>query len=133
MALPDGYTMRQAQLPDGPALVEMLNEEAVALIGMPLADLHWVTSPWTAPDADEHRYEVVIDPDGKIVGYLSAECRPPYNEVFGIGAVAIGHQGRGLGTAILEAIEQHAASMAGRAGAGQRVMLRMGSLAGEPQ
>ncbi|MGN6379769.1 MAG: GNAT family N-acetyltransferase [Gaiellales bacterium] len=132
MPLPDGFAFRQARLADGPAVMKMLNDETEALIGMPLADLHWVTSPWTAPDADQHRYEVVVDGGERIVGYLSAECRPPHTEVFGIGAVAIDHHGRGLGGAILDEIESHAASLAERAPAGQKVLMRMGALADEP-
>jgi mycothiol synthase len=132
MALPAGYTIRAAQLSDGPAVVEMLNKESEALIGMPLADLHWVTSPWTAPDADQHFYELVVGLGGEIVGYLSTECRPPHTEVFGVGAVAIDHQARGLGRAILEQFEQHASEMAGRAGPGVGVFMRVGALADEP-
>ena len=132
MPLPDGYTIRPAQLSDGPAVVEMLNEESEALIGMQLADLHWVTSPWTAPDADRHCYEVVVGLGGEIVGYLTTECRPPHTEVFGVGAVAIDHQGRGLGGAILEQFEQHASHMADRAAPGDGVVMRVGALADEP-
>ena len=132
MPLPEGYTIRKVQLPDGPAVVEMLNRESQALIGMHLADLHWVTSAWTAPDASEHSYEVVLGHGGEIVGYLSTECRPPHTEVFGVGAVAIDHQGRGLGGAILEQFERHASEMAGRADPGVGVVMRVGALADEP-
>ena len=133
MPLPQGYTLRPARLSDAEAVVQMLNEETEALIGVPLADMHWVTNPWTAPDADQHVYEVMVDPGGAIVAYIQVEFHPPHTEVFGIGAVALTHHGRGLGAAALEAIEDHAGRLAGRAGAGQPVMMRMGALADEPR
>ena len=132
MPLPDGYTLRPARIADGEAVVEMLNEETEALIGMPLADLDWVTRPWTGPDADRQRYAVVVDSGGAIAGYLLAESRPPHTEVFGLGVVALGHHGRGLGAAIVETIEDHAAGMVDRAPPGRRVALHIGALADEP-
>lgn len=133
MPLPDGYTLRPPRLADGPAVMRMLNEETQALIGMPLADLDWVTGPWTAPEADRHAYAVLLDPAGAIVGYLLAESRPPHTQVFGLGVVALASHGRGLGGAIVEAIEGHAASMVDRAPPGRRVVLHMGALADEPR
>jgi mycothiol synthase len=133
MSLPDGYTLRPPRLADGEAVMEMMNEETRALIGMPLADLDWVTGPWTAPEADRHAYAVLINPGGAIVGYLLAESQPPHTEVFGIGVVSLAHHGRGLGAAIVEAIEQRAAGMVDRAPPGRRVVLRMGALADEPR
>jgi mycothiol synthase len=52
--------------------------------------------------------------------------------VFGLGVVALAYHGRGLGGAIVETIEGHAARMVDRALPGQRVVLHMGALADEP-
>jgi mycothiol synthase len=131
--LPDGYTLRPARIADGEAVMEMLNEETEALIGVPLADLDWVTRPWTGPDADRHGYAVVVGPGGAIAGYLLAESRPPHTEVFALGVVALAHHGRGLGGAIVETIEDYAAGMVDRAPPGRRVALHVGALADEPR
>ncbi len=133
MALPEGCCLRPARLADGPAVMRMLNEETEALIGVPLADLDWVTGPWTAPGADDHVYAVVEDAGGAIVGYLLTECRPPYAEVFGLGVVAVPHHGRGIGAAMVAEIERRGRDLARRAPAGRRVVLRMGALADEPR
>ena len=132
MALPGGCTLRPARLADGPAVLVMLNEETEALIGVPLADLDWVTSAWTAPESGDHLYAVVEDAGGAIVGYLLAECRPPHTEVFGLGVVAVSHHGRGIGAAIVAEIERRGLEMARRAPAGERVVVQMGTLADEP-
>jgi GNAT superfamily N-acetyltransferase len=132
MPLPDGYTARPVRLADGPAVMEMLNDETEALIGIPLADLDWVTGPWTAPGADQQHYAVVLDAAGRIAGYLLAESRPPHTAIFGLGAVALAHHGHGVGGAIVDEIERCAAAMTDRAPAGRRVVLHMGALADEP-
>jgi mycothiol synthase len=133
MPLPQGYTLRPARLDDAAEVVQMLNEESEALIGVALVDLHWVTKRWSAPDADRHVYEVLTDSAGAIVAYLDVESHPPHTEVFGIGSVALAHHGRGLGAAVVEVIEMHAEQLAGRAAAGDGVALRMGALADEPR
>lgn len=110
----------------------MLNEETEALIGVPLADLDWVTSSWTAPEADAHVYTVVEDAAGSVVGYLLAECRPPYTEVFGLGVVAVSHHGRGIGGAIVDEIERGGRELTRPAAPGERVVVQVGALADEP-
>jgi mycothiol synthase len=133
VSLPEGYAFRPARLADGPAVLAMLNEETEALIGVPLADIDWVTSPWTAPGADGHVYTVVEDAAGAVVGYLLAECRPPYTEVFSLGVVALSHHGRGIGAAIVEEIERRGRELARRAPPGERVVVQVGALADEPR
>jgi len=133
MPFPEGFTLRAPVLADGEQVVSMMNEETEALIGVPLADIDWVTGPWKAPDADPLSFGVLEDPGGRIVGYLLVETRPPHTAVFGIGVIAIDRHGQGLGTGLVEEIERRAAVMAERAPAGQRVLMHMGALAGEPQ
>jgi mycothiol synthase len=130
--LPDGYALRAARPSDGGPVMHMLNEETEALIGVPLADLDWVASPWTAPGADRQHYVVVLAPDGAIAGYLLVESNPPHTEIFGLGVVALAHHGRGVGGGIVEEIERRARDMVDRAPAGERVVLHIGALADEP-
>ena len=131
MDLPAGYRLRAPVIEDGPAIADMLNEEAVALTGVPLASLEWVTTAWTAPGARLDRdFGVITDSGGAIAGYFLIGFEPPFTSVFGIGAVALSHHGRGIGSAIIEEIGRRGRELAaGR----EDVTLRMGVLAGEPR
>jgi mycothiol synthase len=131
MDLPPGFRLRAPVIEDGPAIADMLNEEAVALTGVPLASVEWVTTAWTAPGARLDRdFGVITDSGGAIAGYFLVQFEPPFTSVFGIGAVALSHHGRGIGSAIIEEIERRGRELA----AGhENVTLRMGVLAGEPR
>src|SRR6478735_6607817 len=103
MDLPPGYRLRAPAIEDGPAIAEMLNSETVALTGVPLASVEWVTTAWTSPGARLDRdFGVITDESGAIVGYFRIEFEPPFTIVFGIGAVALSHHGRGIGSTIIE-------------------------------
>jgi GNAT superfamily N-acetyltransferase len=131
MDLPAGYRLRAPVIEDGPAIADMLNTETVALTGVPLASVEWVTTAWTAPGARLDRdFGVITDVSGAIAGYFLIEFEPPFTSVFGIGAVALSHHGRGIGSAIVEEVERRGRELA----AGHEdVTLRMGVLAGEPR
>jgi GNAT superfamily N-acetyltransferase len=131
MPLPPGYRLRAPVIEDGPAIADMLNAETVALTGVPLASVEWVTTAWTAPGARVDRdFGVITDGDGMIAGYFMIQFEPPFTTVFGIGAVALPHHDRGVGSAIVEEIGGRGREIAvGR----ENVTLRMGVLAGEPR
>ena len=131
MQLPPGYRLRPPVIEDGPAIADMLNEETVALTGVPLASVEWVTTAWTAPGARLDRdFGVITDSGGAIAGYFLVQFEPPFTSVFGIGAVALSDHGRGIGSAIIEEIGRRGRELA----AGHEdVTLRMGVLAGEPR
>jgi mycothiol synthase len=131
MQLPSGYRLRAPVIEDGPAIADMLNTETVALTGVPLASLEWVTTAWTAPGARLDRdFGVITDSGGAIAGYFLIEFEPPFSTVFVIGAVALSHHDRGIGSAIVEEVERRGRELAaGR----EDVTLRMGVLAGEPR
>ena len=103
----------------------------MALTGVPLASVEWVTTAWTAPGARLDRdFGVITDSGGAIAGYFLIEFEPPFTTVFGIGAVALSHHNRGIGSAIIEEVERRGRELA----AGHEdVTLRMGVLAGEPR
>jgi mycothiol synthase len=111
----------------------MLNQEALALIGVAVVGLDWLVTPWTAPGANlERDFAVVVSPDGDLAGYLMLESDPPYTLVYSTGAVAIGYHGCGLGGAMLDEIERRASALATQAPAGEPVVWHMGVLADEP-
>jgi mycothiol synthase len=114
--------------------VQVINEETMALIGVSVATVEWLLAPWNAPGADRERdFAVVVAPDGCIAGYVSVESDPPYNEVFGIGVVAMRDHGRGLGAALVAEAERRAQRFVGLADPDRRVAMHMGSLADEPR
>jgi mycothiol synthase len=131
MELPPGYRLRPPVIEDGPAITDMLNEETLALTGVPVASLEWVTTVWTAPGARLDRdFGVITDSGGAIAGYFMIEFEPPQTTVSVIGAVALSHHGRGIGSAIIAEVERRGRKMAaGR----EDITLRMGVLAGEPR
>ena len=116
---------------DGPAIADMVNEETVALTGVRLASVEWVTTAWTAPGARLDRdFGVITDGEGAIAGYFMIEFEPPFTTVSVIGAVALSHHNRGIGSAIIAEVERRGRELAaGR----ENVTLRMGALAGEPR
>ena len=116
---------------DGSAIADMVNEETVALTGVRLASVEWVTTAWTAPGARLDRdFGVITDGEGAIAGYFMIEFEPPFTTVSVIGAVALSHHNRGIGSAIIAEVERRGRELAaGR----ENVTLRMGALAGEPR
>jgi mycothiol synthase len=124
--------MRPPHLDDGPAVVQMLNDEARALVGVGFTGLDWVTAPWSAPGVDlERDFAVVHDDDGHLAGYFFLEYEPDQAQVFSIGGVALVHHGRGLGSAIVSEIERRA--LAQVPAGGPPANWRMGALADEPR
>ena len=93
--------------------------------------MEWVTTAWTAPGARLDRdFGVITDSDGAIAGYFLIEFEPPHTTVSVIGAVALPHHNRGIGSAIIEEVERRGRE---RAAGHENVTLRMGVLAGEPR
>ncbi len=132
-ALPAGFRLRPPLDADAEPLVETINDETTALIGVAVATVDWVTNPWSAPGADRDRdFAVVVDPGGAVAGYLSVESDPPYTEVLGIGVVAVRHHGRGVGAALVAEAERRARRFADMAAPDRPVVMQMGSLADEP-
>src|SRR4051794_41412854 len=92
MELPPGYRLRPPVIEDGPAITDMLNEETLALTGVPVASLEWVTTVWTAPGARLDRdFGVITDSGGGVARYFMIEFDPPQTQGSGIGAAAPVH------------------------------------------
>jgi mycothiol synthase len=132
--LPPGFALRPPADADGEAIVAMMNEETLRLRGVAMVTTDWIVNPWTAPGADrENDFAVVTAPEGDIAGYVFVECHPPHTEVFSVGAVALGHHGRGIGAAILDEAEHRAQRFFLHAPPGERIVMHAGSLAEEPR
>jgi mycothiol synthase len=131
---PEGFALRTPTDSDGEAIVQMMNEESIALRGVAMASLDWVVTPWSAPGADpQNDFAAVTGPEGDLAGYVFVESHPPYTSVFSVGVVALRHHGRGVGTAVLAEAERRARRFFGLAPAGQRVVMHAGALADEPR
>jgi len=132
--LPDGFALRPPVDGNGEAIVEMMNEESRALRGTVTVSLDWVANAWTAPGVDrENDFVVVVDSDGAVAGYVFVESHAPFTEVFSVGSVALRHQGRGIGAAILEEAHRRAARFFPLAPPGERIVMHAGALADEPR
>ncbi|MDX6549253.1 MAG: mycothiol synthase [Gaiellales bacterium] len=110
----------------------MINDETRALIGVGFAGIESLTAPWTAPGAQLERDFGVIEAGRDIVGYFFLESDPPHTLVFTIGAVALAHHARGIGSAIVDEIERRALELTRAVPADEMVTWRMGALADEP-
>lgn len=132
--LPDGFAFRPPVDGEGEPIVKMMNEESRALRGTVTVSLDWVANAWTAPGVDrENDFVVVVDPAGAVAGYVFVESHAPFTEVFSVGSVALRHQGRGIGAAILEEAQRRAARFFPLAPPGERIVMHAGALADEPR
>jgi GNAT superfamily N-acetyltransferase len=134
VTLPSGYSFRPPADDDVAAVVALINEESLALIGREPVTGEWVRSIWFAPDTDiDNDVAVVVDTSGSVVGSLSVDSGPPFTGINGIGAVAVSHHGRGIGTAVVGEIERRALRFVELAPPGTPVLLSAGTLAGDPR
>jgi mycothiol synthase len=132
MALPEGYRFRPARDEDAEAVAAFGNEESLAAIGAAVETAESLIEQWTAPSTDrEHDVAVVEGPDGEVCGYLAVDSDPPHASVFALGMVALRHQGRGIGAAIVAENERRATRFLTLAAPGARVVVHAGTLAGE--
>jgi mycothiol synthase len=134
MELLPGFRMRPPHDEDAAEVAEFSNEECVAFIGAPVIDADWLRDRWTAPGVDRDLdFAVVESPNGEICGFLSVESEPPFVEVFALGIVAPAFHGLGLGAAIVSETERRARRFEALADPTARLVIRAGTLAGEPR
>jgi mycothiol synthase len=133
VSLPQGFSLRPARDEDAERAAELVNEEAVAHLGVPIWSAEQVLRHWGNPLVDRERDVAVVEaPGGEIGAWLALFCGPPHVEVFALGVVAPAWHGRGLGAAILAECERRAARFVELAPRGARVVIHAGALADEP-
>ncbi len=134
MAFPAGYSLRPPRPDELDTALALLNEEPEALYGRSPATADWLSEIWFGPDTNlERDVAVVIDAEGVMVGTLSVESAPPYTGIQAVGVVAMAHQGRGLGAAVVAETERRAQRYAALAPAGSRVVLEAVTIPDEPR
>ena len=77
--LPDGYTARSGRLEDVPELASLEGRYTTALFGRTLRTEGELRTEWQAPSFDPARdTQIVIDPDGAIVGWIEVYDFEPH-------------------------------------------------------
>jgi mycothiol synthase len=120
--MPRGVVLRAPRPDEVEAVAAVLNACAVAEIGVPDTTADDIRSSWDRPDLDRSADLVVAELDGRVVGYLEVDGRPPWNSFRLDGYVHPDATGRGLGTELLERGEARARELALRGTPGDRVV-----------
>src|SRR5687767_7811770 len=106
-ALPEGYAARHLTHDDVETVAALLNLASMADLGLPLVSVDHVRDffqlPFFEPLTDSW---LVTTADGEPVGAGEAIAMEPYTEVQSLAVVHPLHEGRGIGTWLLERTEQ---------------------------
>jgi ribosomal protein S18 acetylase RimI-like enzyme len=101
--------MRPATLDDIPAVVGVGRACDLADIGELDADENWIRDEWVRPRFDPATNAwVVTEPGGECVAFAYTWDEEPHVLFDSIGYVHPAHRGRGVGTALVLAVERHA-------------------------
>jgi mycothiol synthase len=111
MDLPDGYQLRAPTSDDLEAVADLLIADDVEDAGEVVLGAEFVRDEWSRTDFDlASDAWVVADGAGTIVGYGRAMLEEP-TIVDSLGIVHREHRGGGIGSALLDRIEQRASEM----------------------
>jgi mycothiol synthase len=111
---PDGYVLRRPEPHEAPAIQAVLDAAETADTGEPRRHMDDVAAEWRDPECrPAENWRVAVAPDGFIaaVGWVWPETS---SEVTADHYVHPQHRGRGLGEAMLDAIEARAAELPAR-------------------
>jgi mycothiol synthase len=110
-SLPSGYSVRPAVDADAAEIADLIDAHARSEIGERWTTVDEVRDDLTAPGRDPAIETAVVRDDrfGGTVAFvqLFADIRP-YRELFALAGVHPDHRGRGLGTYLLELVEERA-------------------------
>ncbi len=115
---PQGFAERAAVLEDAPAIAELMNEVTLAEVGVPWTTVEEVRDALTAPGQDPALASVVmVEPDGRIVGYASLDPAGEPVQVHALVFVSPRLWGRGLSAHLVRWAEGRAGGLARSLGA----------------
>lgn len=124
-ALPTGYSALRPTMEDADALADLVNTCSIADCGLAALNAEQIRAMWQLPghrlDADD---VIVVGPDGAFVAAAAQLSLEPYTDIQAIGVVHPGHLGRGIGSWLVDQVEERAAHYRALAPAGHPVMLR---------
>jgi mycothiol synthase len=113
--LPAGYAPRPARRDDLQTIARLAREVDVADYGESSFEMDFIARDWDRPDFDPSSDAWVVLADGAMVGYGAAFVEAP-GTVEALGLVHPDHRGRGIGAALAEAAERHAAELRDQSG-----------------
>ena len=130
--LPPGFTLRAATWKDLDAVADLIRAVCEADgdpdDAIPSSELK---SEWEANFELETDVRVVTDPSGKVVGYEEFFCRPGHASYQGDSYVHPQFEDRGIGTALLRALDERARQEMPKAEPDLRIFLRNFMTAGD--
>jgi mycothiol synthase len=108
--LAKGYVDRAPRMEDTEALVEMFNAASQKLLGIEQVTVEEQRIEFEVPGRSlEDDFRVVVAPDGKMAGYIEVfGLSEPYTPLYCWGRVHPEHQGRGVGSYLMEWAEGRA-------------------------
>ena len=127
--LPTHFTMRPAKMDDVEAVTALLNACAIEQIGEAQVEACEIRNRWQSPQFNlETDSQVVVAPDGKLVGHGGVWDVQPHVRIYGGGHVHPNYKGRGVGTALCQWVEERARQAIPKAPEGARVVLLQSTL-----
>ena len=122
--LPAGVTVRQFQMEDGQAVVDMFNRWSQALLGQNMEDLEEMSAFWKSNQIVLGKDAILAQAsDGQVIGYAEMPSNiPPFARMYAYARVDPGWWGRGIGRFLLRWAEQQGRENIHRAEADIRVV-----------
>jgi mycothiol synthase len=124
-------TLRSPRPEEAAQVADLVNAHAEAETGAADTTSEEVAASWNRPDREPADLVVAVE-DGRIVGYVEVDGRPPWTSLRIDGYVHPDRWGRGLGSTLLARGEERVRELAGRAAPGERVVVFHGLWHGSP-
>jgi mycothiol synthase len=126
--LPDGYRVRPMSLEFAEETVALLNRVSEEFIGAPKFSLNGMIGEWKMPEVNlETDIRIVLDPEGKVAAYGELwDIFSPYVHKYAFIRVHPKHRGLGIGSYLLDFVEQRAQALLDKAPPGAKVTLQQG-------